>query len=157
MEGANVLDAFAGTGSMGLESLSRGALRVVFVEHDRGAILNLRNNVAALGVERRSVVLPIDAYRAIRHTELPGDWAAPFDVAFIDPPYAHSEPGREHARLKRLLAELATGLIAPDGLISLRHPSQVSIAPLVPQGCVLSRELTYGSMRISWLARENTD
>ena len=51
-DGANVLDAFAGTGSMGLECLSRGARRVVFVERDRGALLNLRKNITALGLER---------------------------------------------------------------------------------------------------------
>jgi 16S rRNA (guanine966-N2)-methyltransferase len=156
-DGANVLDAFAGTGSMGLESLSRGARRVVFVERDRGAIVNLRKNIAALGVEDRSVVLPIDAYRAIRNPELAGEGAAPLDLAFIDPPYAHTEPGRERARLERLLAELAAGLIAPEGLISLRHPSLVSIVSLVPHGFELARELTYGSMRISWLWRESSD
>ena len=100
IDGANVLDAFAGTGSMGLECLSRGARRVVFVERDRGALLHLRKNIVALGIEERSVVLPIDAYRAIRHSALMNVGAELIDLAFIDPPYAHTEPGPEYARLE---------------------------------------------------------
>ncbi len=154
IDGANVLDAFAGTGSMGLECLSRGARRVVFVERDRGALLHLRKNIVALGIEERSVVLPIDAYRAIRHSALMNDGAELIDLAFIDPPYAHTEPGPEYARLERMLAELAAKALAPGGLISLRHPTRVSIEPLIPPGFHTARELTYGSMRISWLMRE---
>jgi 16S rRNA (guanine966-N2)-methyltransferase len=154
LEGANVLDAFAGTGSMGLECLSRGALRVIFVERDRGALLHLRKNIVALGIAERSLVLPIDAYRVIRHSALMNDGAGPIDLAFIDPPYAHTDPGPEYARLQRMLAELAAKALASDGLIILRHPTKVSIEPLIPPGLQTARELTYGSMRISWLKRE---
>ena len=105
-------------------SAFRGVRRVVFVERDRGALLHLRKNIVALGIEERSVVLPIDAYRAIRHSALMNDGAELIDLAFIDPPYAHTEPGPEYARLERMLAELAAKALAPDGLISLRHPTQ---------------------------------
>ena len=71
------------------------------------------------------MVLPIDAYRAIRHSALMNDGAELIDLAFIDPPYAHTEPGPEYARLERMLAELAAKALAPDGLISLRHPTRV--------------------------------
>jgi len=53
-----------------------------------------------------------------------------------------------------MLAELAAKALAPGGLISLRHPTRVSIEPLIPPGFHTARELTYGSMRISWLTRE---
>ena len=128
--------------------------RVVFVERDRGALLHLRKNIAGLGIAGRSVVLPIDAYRVIRHPALMNDGDELIDLAFIDPPYSHTEPGPEYARLQRMLAELAANALAPDGLISLRHPSRVRIEPLVPPGHHIARELTYGSMRISWLMRE---
>ena len=101
IDDAYVLDAFAGTGSMGLECLSRGARRVVFVERDRGALLCLRKNIVALGIAERSLVLPIDAYRAIRHSELTNDGTNLIDLAFIDPPYSHTEPGPEYARLEQ--------------------------------------------------------
>jgi len=154
MDGANVLDAFAGTGSIGLECLSRGARRVVFVERDRGALLNLRKNITALGLEQRSMVLPIDAYKVMRHSALTSDEFGLIDLAFIDPPYAHTEPGPDYARLQRLLADLSASALAPEGLISLRHPSRVSVASLIPAGLQIDRELTYGSMRITWLTRE---
>ena len=115
-------------------SAFRGVRRVVFVERDRGALLHLRKNIVALGIEERSVVLPIDAYRAIRHSALMNDGAGLIDLAFIDPPYAHTEPGPEYARLERMLAELAAKALTPDGLISLRHPTRVSIEPLIPPG-----------------------
>jgi 16S rRNA (guanine966-N2)-methyltransferase len=155
VEGASVLDAFAGTGSMGLECLSRGARRVIFVERDRGALRCLQKNVTALGIAARSVILPIDAYRLIRHAALSGDGAESIDLAFIDPPYAHTEPGPEYARLKHMLSALAGSALAPDGLISIRHPTKVHIEPLIPSGCHTARELTYGSMRISWLLRDS--
>ena len=122
VEGANVLDAFAGTGSMGLECVSRGARRVVFVERDRGALLCLRKNVEALGIAGQSLVLPIDAYRAVFHYAVKDDGAKPINLAFIDPPYAHTEDGPENARLRRMLADLTVHALAPDGLISLRPP-----------------------------------
>ncbi len=157
VESANVLDAFAGTGSMGLECVSRGARRVVFVERDRGALLCLRKNIDALGIAKQSVVLPIDAYRVMSHPALRNDETEQIDLAFIDPPYAHTEPGPEYARLKRMLVELTAQALSDDGLISLRHPTRVSIEPLIPPGFLTARELTYGSMRISWLMREPSE
>jgi 16S rRNA (guanine966-N2)-methyltransferase len=154
IDGANVLDAFAGTGSMGLECLSRGARRVIFVERDRGALLQLRKNIVSLGIAERSLVLPIDAYRVIRHSAITNVGAEPIDLAFIDPPYAHTEPGPEFVRLGRMLVELAARAFAPDGVISLRHPTRVRIELLTPHGLHIARELTYGSMRISWLMRD---
>ncbi len=157
VDGAVVLDAFAGTGSMGLECLSRGARRVVFIERDRSAVALLRKNIAALDVAARSLVLPVDAYRALRQAVQVREDFEPFGLAFVDPPYAHTEPGPDLARLTRLLAELAASALAPDGLISLRHPTAVSVQAIVPGELQIIRELTYGSMRVSWLARDAED
>ena len=63
VEGAQVLDVFAGTGALGLEALSRGAAHATFVEHDRAALAALRANIAALHAEQRCSVLPLDALR----------------------------------------------------------------------------------------------
>src|SRR5271170_6416993 len=60
IEGASVLDLFAGTGALGLEALSRGAARAVFVERDRAALTSLRANVEACRAGDRCTVLPID-------------------------------------------------------------------------------------------------
>jgi 16S rRNA G966 N2-methylase RsmD len=76
---------------------------------------------------------------------------APLDVAFIDPPYAHTEAGPHRDRLGKLLRELAASALGPEGVIVLRHPTQVNIASLVPDDVVMGRELTFGTMRITLL------
>jgi 16S rRNA (guanine966-N2)-methyltransferase len=80
--GARVLDLFAGSGALGLEALSRGAVAVEFVEKHGVALEVLRANVATLGVEDRVRIHRTDALRFAERV------AAPYDVAFADPPYA---------------------------------------------------------------------
>ena len=77
--GARVLDAFAGTGALGLEALSRGAATAVFIERDRAALSSLRSNVAACRAEARCRVVAADALRPPR--------GEPCDLVFLDPPY----------------------------------------------------------------------
>ena len=79
LDGARVLDAFAGTGALGLEALSRGAAHATFIERDPTALAVLRANVAACRAEVHCTVLPADALRPP-----PG---APCGVLFLDPPY----------------------------------------------------------------------
>jgi 16S rRNA (guanine966-N2)-methyltransferase len=82
LPGARVLDLFAGSGALGLETLSRGALHATFVEQDASALTALRANLAALGATTRATVLRADAVQFARRLE-----AAAFDVAVADPPY----------------------------------------------------------------------
>ena len=79
LEGATVLDLFAGTGALGIEALSRGAAHATFVEDGRHALAAIRTNLDATGFGDRATVLAADATR----TDLPS-----VDVAFADPPYA---------------------------------------------------------------------
>lgn len=81
VDGATVVDLFAGSGSFGIECLSRGADRVVFVERDPAALDALRSNLAALGLEDRATVEASTVAAAV-----PGLPRA--DIAFCDPPYA---------------------------------------------------------------------
>jgi 16S rRNA (guanine966-N2)-methyltransferase len=102
VEGAAVLDAFAGTGALGLEALSRGAAHASFLEQDRAALAALRANVAALGAEAR--VLAADATRPPRAPH-------PCSLIFLDPPYGT-------ALVEPALAALdAAGWIGPGALI----------------------------------------
>jgi 16S rRNA (guanine966-N2)-methyltransferase len=80
--GARVLDLFAGSGALGLEALSRGAERAVFVEQAPAALRVLRANLEALGAGGRAEVVPVDALRYVAALE-PGA----FDLALADPPY----------------------------------------------------------------------
>ncbi|MCH7932918.1 MAG: 16S rRNA (guanine(966)-N(2))-methyltransferase RsmD [Gemmatimonadetes bacterium] len=82
LEGATVLDLFAGSGALGFEALSRGAERVVFVERSRGALKGIRDNAELLGAESEVEICGGDAMEYVRHLE-----AGAFDLALADPPY----------------------------------------------------------------------
>jgi 16S rRNA (guanine(966)-N(2))-methyltransferase RsmD len=149
--GGTVLDCFAGTGSMGLECLSRGARRAVFVERDRAALRALQENIAALGVGDRAVVLAMDAYAlAAWPSALAGH--PPLTVAFVDPPYRHMETGHLRHKVDDLVRGLAARCMVDGGIISLRHPAAVSVDAGALAVKVV-RVLTYGDMAITWLTK----
>ncbi len=81
---AQVLDLFAGTGALGIEALSRGAVRAVFVEDHPGALKALWRNLETLGLQDRSRVLPLPAAAALRQLAAQGER---FGLVFLDPPY----------------------------------------------------------------------
>ncbi len=104
VEGARVLDAFAGTGALGLEALSRGAAAARFIEPDRAALATLRANIATLGEQGRAQVIAGDATRPPRA-------AAPATLIFLDPPYGKGFVPRALAALRE------AGWIAPGALV----------------------------------------
>ena len=81
LPGADVLDLYAGTGSLGLEALSRGSASVVFVERDRRALHALRANVESVGLGGRVIRADVDRFLVDRPER--------FDLVFVDPPYRH--------------------------------------------------------------------
>lgn len=109
--GASVLDLYAGTGALGIEAISRGAQRAVFVESARPALTALRENLAALDLGAVTRVLAQPVARPLP----PG--AGPFDLVFADPPYAAL------AEIPPLLAALAPAL-APGARVVLEHASR---------------------------------
>lgn len=124
IEGARVLDLFAGTGALGLEALSRGAAQVTFVDDGRAAQRLIGQNVAKLRVGDRTDLLRRDA----RH--LPGRTGAPFNLVFMDPPYhknmgalalAAAEKGGWLARNAFIIWEEAYPIDAPEGFLQVDH------------------------------------
>ena len=103
IEDASVLDVFAGTGALGLEALSRGAARAVFVERSRSALAALRANIAACRATDRCEVLPIDVLSVTSGSRA--------DIVFLDPPYGQDLVSSALARLR------AAGRIAPGSLV----------------------------------------
>ncbi|MCH3968427.1 MAG: 16S rRNA (guanine(966)-N(2))-methyltransferase RsmD [Atopobiaceae bacterium] len=85
LAGASVLDAFAGSGALGLELLSRGAAHATFCDQDRGAQARVRRNVASMGAASSQVSVVAGDVMRLAQGRLPG---APFDVVLLDPPYA---------------------------------------------------------------------
>ncbi|MDR3533008.1 MAG: 16S rRNA (guanine(966)-N(2))-methyltransferase RsmD [Rhodopila sp.] len=118
IEGAVVLDVFAGTGALGLEALSRGAASACFIESDGAALRALRANVAACRVEDRTQILAVDAL-AIGPDVMAGTGSAMTERAigasaslvFLDPPYNQNLIPRALARLRE------AGRIRPGALI----------------------------------------
>jgi len=118
VDGARVLDLFAGVGTMGLEAASRGAAQVVMVERDRAVFAMLEANIEALGCGDRVLAVRGDALGELPLATAP----VPIDVLFVDPPYSlmRTEVGVD--RMKRLLQLLAP-MMHPDGWLVLRRPS----------------------------------
>ena len=136
---ARVLDVFAGSGAMGLEALSRGASRAVFVENDRGACRVIQQNLESLRLTG-AVVLCQDAVRALREEKARGHR---YDLILVDAPY------EEWDRFAKSLAELLPALIEEDGLVVVETTSKVE--PELPLALVTSRR--YGSARITVFSR----
>jgi len=151
--GGTVLDCFAGTGSMGLECLSRGAAQAVFVERDRGALRALKENIAALDYTTRATILPIDAYAlAASLSTHTSSLLTPLTVAFVDPPYSHTDTGHLRHKVDDLLRALAAHCMVDGGIISFRHPARVSVDAGALSVKII-RELRYGDMAITWLTK----
>ena len=112
VRGRVVLDGFAGTGSVGIEALSRGAERVVFVEQLPAALSVLRHNAAKLEAGDRTRILDAEFNRAV--IRLAGEGQR-FDLIFLDPPYRLLD---ERNPLKVIRKR---GVLASGGLIVLRH------------------------------------
>lgn len=139
---ARVYDCFAGTGSMGLEALSRGAAHVTFFEADRSAIQRLKKNIAALGVAARATVVAGDLFRWFDGTTP----AAKVNLVFLDPPYRFLRERPDD--LLRLAATAASLHLAPAGILVFRHDAGDTLA-LSPLTVVDRRE--YGGMVLELL------
>jgi 16S rRNA (guanine966-N2)-methyltransferase len=158
IEGARVLDLFAGTGSMGLESLSRGARNAVFFESDRSAARLLRKNIETLGVADRSSIISLDLFKwfgernGARHSSVMSAVSRTLaDLVFLDPPYRFLT---EHpADLRTLARRLATDHLAPDAVVVFRHDAadELDLPPLQR-----SDQRSYGSMMIEFLSGNTT-
>jgi 16S rRNA (guanine966-N2)-methyltransferase len=151
--GSYVLDCFAGTGSMGLETLSRGAAGVVFVERDRGALENLRNNIVRLCVIHLCRVVATDAYKVAEDPAGLRATQANFRIAFVDPPYAHLLTPQGRSKVDQLVASLAQSCMEPQGVLVLRHPDDLSLDSMQLARRVI-RKFKYGSMAITWLSAQ---
>jgi 16S rRNA (guanine966-N2)-methyltransferase len=141
LDGARVLDLFAGVGALGIEALSRGAARAVFVERAAPALAALRTNLASLGLEAVARVVRGDAVTVAARLGHAGER---FDLVLLDPPYAS---GQAEPALRALLA---SGALAPDATVVVetgrRHP-----VPPVP-GLRRVDERRYGDTVLLMLA-----
>jgi 16S rRNA (guanine966-N2)-methyltransferase len=131
LEGAAVLDLFAGSGALGIEALSRGAAVVHFVERDRRVFEVLRRNIESLGVTEQAVLHRRDVFRFLASREAAGV----FDIALADPPY-------DHGLAVRLVEEFRSRPFAE--LFCLEHGATESI------GGSADRQRRYGDTVLSF-------
>jgi 16S rRNA (guanine966-N2)-methyltransferase len=136
VDDATVLDLYAGSGAMGLEALSRGARRCVFVESDRAACRVIQANLEKLRLTG-AVVRCGDALSALREESAAG---RRYDLLFVDPPYS------EYASsLQMALSDLIPGVLSPDGLVVVETGANTEAE--LPLELVTSRR--YGSSRLT--------
>lgn len=138
VEGARVLDAFAGSGAMGIEALSRGAAEVVFLETDAVALAAIRANLRACRAEARGHVLRADA-------TAPPPAPAPCSLVFLDPPYGQDLVPAALAALDR------AGWIGDDAVVVAELGAGEALA--CPAGFTLADERRIGAARLVALRR----
>ena len=136
--GLPVVDAFAGTGALGLEALSRGASEAAFIEDSREALAALRRNIETLDEDDRAQIVRGDATRPPR---------APFQgaVAFLDPPYGNGLAG------PALTALAAAGWLLPAALAVVEISAEEELAP--PDGFAPLDTRVYGAAKLVFLRR----
>jgi 16S rRNA (guanine966-N2)-methyltransferase len=143
MEGARVLDLFAGSGALGIEALSRGAGHATFVDFGKAPVEVIRGNLRGLGVEARAAVVSGDAVAAAARPAIP-----PFDFVFIDPPYASD-------LATRAALALPADNLAPDATIIIEHDRRH--APPESLGTLVRiDERRYGDTLVSFYQRGPT-
>ena len=142
---ARVYDCFAGTGSMGLECLSRGAAAITFFEADRSALARLQQNVDSMDSEKRCAIVGGDLFRWFDRPPQ-GKTPVPADLVFLDPPYRFLRERK--GDLLKLSDQFAAAHLRAGGTVIFRHDSADALE-LAPLKRYDQRE--YGAMTLEFL------
>lgn len=144
IEGSLILDLFGGTGALGLEALSRGADRAIFVDRDINAIKTIRRNCQVLGYETRSEVYRNDALSSLTGLAKGGIL---FDIIFMDPPYDKDYE-------KGILSAIDDlNILHNHGIIVVEHDAKLSLPDKVAKLYCYDRR-KYGGTGISFYRKE---
>ena len=139
--GKVVLDLFAGTGNLGIEALSRGAKKTIFVEKGRQALRLIQRNLTQFGLEERSEILPKDANRAIGILKQKGE---SFDLILMDPPY-------QKGLIQKTLMKLNSyPIYHKDSILVIEHDRREPLSTVM-DGWNLIRQRRIGDTVISFL------
>lgn len=144
--GARVLDLFAGSGSLGLEALSRGASCAVFVDRGSEPGRVIRDNLETLGMADRGVVVRAEILDYLRKAGFPD---RPFNLIFIDPPFRIDVKYRQE--MLKMLAE--GGFLAPSAVVIIEAPLR-SPPPGPPEGVSFRERRKYGESAVDVYVRE---
>lgn len=144
---SNILDLFAGTGSLGIECLSRGAKNCVFVDKSKDSIGIVKSNVKKARVDNESIILNIDFKDAVKRLSVQNQ---KFDVIFMDPPYY------ENMFIDCLKSIDELNLLKEDGLIVVEHDTKDLFDDSIGR-LYKSREKKYGNTTITFYKLEDID
>ncbi|MEE4273292.1 MAG: RsmD family RNA methyltransferase [Thermoanaerobaculales bacterium] len=141
VDGAVVLDLFAGSGAVGIEALSRGAARVVFVDAHRSATRLIRGNLESLQApDDATRILQRPAIRAVGELARSGEI---FDLVWADPPFESWPDG-----LEALTAAARKGLVSADATLCLECPAEAAVEGRLPERLEVARDLKGGASRV---------
>jgi 16S rRNA (guanine966-N2)-methyltransferase len=144
VDGAIVVDLFAGSGALGIEALSRGAAKCTFVENDRRALVVLRGNIAGLGVEDRSHVVTVDLVREASQREQSlrlRELVVGASLVLADPPYGF-------AGWAEIFSAAATA--GPGIVLVIETEARAAIHRQVPDGWEAVRQRDYGRTTVGF-------
>ena len=144
---SNILDLFAGTGSLGIECLSRGAKNCVFVDKSKDSINIVRSNVKKARVENESTILNVDFKDAVKRLSTQNQ---KFDVIFMDPPYY------ENMFIECLKSRDKFNLLDEDGIIVVEHDTKDLFEDSIGR-LNKSREKKYGNTTLTFYKLEEQD
>lgn len=146
-DGVRVLDLFAGTGAMGFEAVSRGAVQAVLVDRDPKTARAIEKAAAELGISDRCAVIAADLRTPAAIARIESASEGAFDRVFVDPPYA------DIAQVEPLIARLGErGLLAPGCILAIEHAKKH--APAHPSGFALLAHKNYGDTSVLLLSLE---
>ncbi len=143
-DGLSVLDIFAGSGSLGIEALSRGAAHATFIDSSKAATAVIRENLEALGLTDRARIIANDLRRALPQLSQEGK---SFGLAFIDAPFGDDISNQ----VMMMLAEFH--LIAASGWVVIRQFKRAPEPPAAPEGFEQFTVATIGDHRITYYRR----
>lgn len=143
-----VMDLFAGTGSIGLEALSRGAAHCTFVEGHRPTARILQSNIARLHAEAAAAVEVVDVHQYDFRLLRP---RGPYMLAFVDPPYRQAARFEPAAPINQLIARLlASAVLASGAIVVLRHPHTTPCPVDAFPGLRRMDQRRFGTMMVSF-------
>lgn len=140
VEGASVLDLFAGSGAFGLEALSRGAAGACFIDHDKKCTYMIHRNLENLGIAGADV--EVFTQNVEKSLKVLTRRARLFDLVFLDPPY-HKELAK-----KALKTIMGSGILHPRSFVIVESSKKDELS-LPVEGLALLKELVYGNIKIS--------
>ncbi len=142
MGGSKFLDLFSGSGAIGIESLSRGAQKAVFVEKDKNAVSCIRKNLEKTRLSDYAAIYSMDIFDALSQLK---EQAEKFDIIFLDPPYLLPNIEKVLEKIEKY------ELLKEDGYIILERSTNTIVT--LPQNLVLWKEKTYTTTTLSFMKK----